>query len=298
MMRDTQVLRTVLDLVQTIILRLYLTRERVEMADKEWVGEERLRGSGIYRRLAAYAATSAAVRGLLTTVEQECAAAVQQAKTVVRYMKDYTLHDGEHQLGVLELMERIIPPSTLEGLSPLELALLILSAFEHDLGMAPPEEDVRVWLGQGDPLTEQAGEREEFHAFCRGTAEYAERFAGKELAGGDWEAFLRTKLQDFIRQGHGPRGERMIRQKDLRYGNFGFSDMLARICGSHVRDTESLYLDGVLDVARLVGDGEYVNEAFVAVVLRLADLLDFSPRRAPEFLLNHLAIFDPVSSSG
>lgn len=260
-----------------------------------WVGAERLRASGIYQRLAAYAGTSVAVKGLLATVEQECAAAVQQAKTVVRYMKDYTLHDGEHQLGVLELMERLIPPATLEGLSPLELALLILSAFYHDIGMAPAEEEVCAWLGQGESLAGEAGEREDFLAFCRGTAEYAERLVKNELDSSEWDAFLRRKLQDFIRQMHGIRGERMIRRRDLRYGNISFSDMLARICGSHVQDTESLWSSGGLDVARLVGDGQYVNEVFVAVVLRLADILDFSPGRAPEALLQRLAVHDETS---
>lgn len=258
-----------------------------------------LDSSPIYKRLLAYGDSSPAARELAVTVEKACGAAFQQAKTVIKYLPNYTLHDATHLFKVLELMGRLIPPDTLASLSPLELALLILSAFWHDIGMAPPEEQVRLWRGEwsGEPGTEEIREREEFLAFCRSVPEYWERFSGRELTGGDPEAagFLDSMVEAWIRKEHTIRGARMIRNGKFLYGNFDFRDMLARICASHGEDANTLLQGQGLEVARLVGDGEYVNEVFMAVVLRLADLLDFSPERAPEVLLRHLAIRDRTS---
>ena len=53
------------------------------------------------------------------------------------YLKDFTLHDSDHSFRVAERIWEIIPPQTREILSEYELALLILSAYLHDIGMAP-----------------------------------------------------------------------------------------------------------------------------------------------------------------
>ncbi|MGI9952924.1 hypothetical protein V3F56_11230 [Moorellaceae bacterium AZ2] len=258
-----------------------------------------LANSPIYQRLLAHRDDFPAVSSLVATVERACRAALQQAKTVIRYLPNYTLHDATHLLQVLQLMGKLIPPTTLSSLSPLELALLILSAFWHDIGMAPPKRQLQAWRGEwsGEPSAEDIREREEFLAFCRSAPEYWDRFSGRELTWCDPEmaGFLNSMVGAWIREGHITRGARMIRDEEFLYGGFDFRDMLARICASHGEDAGTL-LDGQgLEVARLVGDGEYVNEVFVAVVLRLADPLDFSPERAPQVLFKHLAIRDRTS---
>lgn len=52
---------------------------------------------------------------------------------------DFTLHDAEHSFRVAEWMARIVPDDVLPKLSVYELALLLLSAYLHDIGMAPEQ---------------------------------------------------------------------------------------------------------------------------------------------------------------
>ena len=52
------------------------------------------------------------------------------------YLHEYTLHDYSHSLSILEIIEKIIPKSTLDNLNLIELSLIIYSAFMHDIGMA------------------------------------------------------------------------------------------------------------------------------------------------------------------
>ena len=50
---------------------------------------------------------------------------------------DFTLHDDGHSFRVAKRMFEVIPPETVEGLSPYELAFLVLPAYLHDIGMTP-----------------------------------------------------------------------------------------------------------------------------------------------------------------
>src|SRR6476646_602626 len=59
---------------------------------------------------------------------------------------DFTLHDAEHSFRVANWMARIIPADVLPKLSAYELALLLLSAYLHDIGMTPEQARVqRHW---------------------------------------------------------------------------------------------------------------------------------------------------------
>ena len=51
--------------------------------------------------------------------------------------KDFTLHDAAHGFRVTTWMVQIIPSDVLKALSIYELALLLLSAYLHDIGMTP-----------------------------------------------------------------------------------------------------------------------------------------------------------------
>ena len=71
--------------------------------------------------------------------------AYQKSKLILKHMPEYTLHDGDHLFRVLYLMEKLITVEKLNQLSTPELLLLILTAFFHDIGMAPKEKEIRAW---------------------------------------------------------------------------------------------------------------------------------------------------------
>lgn len=50
---------------------------------------------------------------------------------------DFTLHDSDHSFRVATTMHRMMTPNTEAALSVFELALLLLSAYLHDIGMSP-----------------------------------------------------------------------------------------------------------------------------------------------------------------
>src|SRR3569833_4394600 len=51
--------------------------------------------------------------------------------------RDFTLHDAAHAFRVAEMMTKLVPADVAEHLSLFELALLLMSAYCHDIGMMP-----------------------------------------------------------------------------------------------------------------------------------------------------------------
>ena len=80
-----------------------------------------------------------------STVLNGVSDAYEKSKLILKYMPEYTLHDGVHLFRVLNNMEKLIPEENLEKLTLPDLMLLILTAFFHDLGMAPYEYEIRAW---------------------------------------------------------------------------------------------------------------------------------------------------------
>jgi hypothetical protein len=56
---------------------------------------------------------------------------------------DFTLHDHDHSYRVAQRMANLLGSAQLADLSNLELALLLLSAYLHDIGMTPGRDQVK-----------------------------------------------------------------------------------------------------------------------------------------------------------
>src|SRR5665647_284215 len=94
--------------------------------------------------------------------------ALQRTKTIISHMGEFTLHDGDHLFRVLNLMEKLLPEQVIKNLTSPELMLLILSAFFHDIGMAPDEKQVLIWRNIWDDEPEIEPEYEKtFNEFKR-----------------------------------------------------------------------------------------------------------------------------------
>lgn len=56
-------------------------------------------------------------------------------------MPEFTLHNANHSIHVIENIERITPSETLKQLNAIEISILIYAAYLHDIGMiASPDE--------------------------------------------------------------------------------------------------------------------------------------------------------------
>ena len=196
---------------------------------------------------------------LVTAVKSVCEQGLQLTKDIIRFFPNFTLHDETHSANVCRWMWRLLGDRTGE-LSVNEAALLLMAACCHDIGMA-------VSPAQEAQLRQRT---------YRGWDEYFR----KDL--GDAEEFDRTKtisdrmLRNFVRQRHHERVRENLAslrwsQELTRRGIR--QDTLVALCQSHGQP---------LDRNKLKNTAGKQDLLLCAVLLRLADMLDYDMLRAPE----------------
>ncbi|MGV8946899.1 MAG: HD domain-containing protein [Lutibacter sp.] len=239
---------------------------------------------------------------VMTLVDSGVSYAFQRTKTIIKHMGEFTLHDGDHLFRVLHLMEKLITEQTIKNLSTPELMLLILSAFFHDIGMSPDENEVLTWrkVWDDEPTFKDAAEEKTFNEFKRFYSarpeqqEIIERLInqGKNTNADTIKAYLIT---EYIRQTHAERAREIVDRdwnNKIVYRDTDLTVEFAQICYSHNEDALTL-LD--LDKNILCGSNTVACLPLVGVILRLADILDFDAKRTPPILYSHLYVRHPIS---
>lgn len=213
---------------------------------------------------------------------------------------EYTLHESTHSLNVLKTMGRIIPKETLEQMNELELTILILSAFLHDIGMVIARQRKKEILRRRD--------------FSHFKEKYSRMNYSLRKAKEEGKYRIATQIEDqlltfYLRQSHAIRGAEFVKQKfgsKLKYHDLDFSDLLCKICQSHGEPWEKLGvrrervygypLREEYPTCYLFGNFE-INAQFLAIVLRIADILDFDRERTPSVLFEYLYPISEISLS-
>ena len=235
-------------------------------------------------------------------VEDAVAYSIQRTKTIIKHMGEYTLHDDVHLFRVLYLMERLLTKEIINNLSVPERMLLILSAFFHDIGMAPDEKEVLTWqkIWDASPDIEDETEQQlfnKFKLFYTARPEQQETInklteQGKNAEISVIKSYLIT---EFIRQSHAERAREII-DKDwngkIVYRGTDLTVELANICHSHNEEALKLL---EFDKNYLCGTNTYACLPMLGIILRLADILDFDAKRTPLILYSHLYVRNPVS---
>ena len=174
---------------------------------------------------------------------------------------DYTLHTPEHSRKLLHIAGYIIPKKTLAALSDLELAVMIMSFYLHDVGMVVDEDRKNKLLA--DP---------EFLVFLETDGDFKERIEG-----------VRNELKSAAVEAK-PRLENQLGQ------------LYEAVCASHNENTSILELKDETGQYELdknyVCSDQRLNMQYCAAVLRLADILDFDAERTPAILFRSLGIED------
>lgn len=199
--------------------------------------------------------------------------------------KDFTLHDGEHAWRVAQLMVEVMSEEVSEQLSAFELALLLASAYLHDIGMSPQIDLVerhRDFLaGEGDLLSDE--DRGLFQAWLDREHDGIEPPV-ENRAEAD---FL---LMHYVRDRHVAWGERWIRSEIadlLAVPDYeDFAEDLIRLCRSHHQGYPDLVSEEFEPRFLRLGKA-VVHRRYLACVLRIADVLDVDPERTPPILFNH-----------
>lgn len=202
---------------------------------------------------------------------------------------NFTLHDSQHSRRVAEWMASLAG-ETLSELSPYDLAMLLLSAYLHDIGMTPPLGRVKanyILLLTGDSGDMTAEQIDELQAWLddewdglvpplsQGTPSAEElRLADQIIAG-----YVRHRHNDWSAQWM---REHLAEATKRLYPNF-LADLI-RLCGSHHLEADEL-LSPKFEPLRV--GSEVLHLRYCACLLRVADVLDFDPERTPPILFAH-----------
>lgn len=173
---------------------------------------------------------------------------------------NFTLHNTGHSFRTMEYMSRLIGDIT--KLNELEITILIYSALLHDIGMAVSEEDINSI-------------KTDSFSFCE-----VKFSAMKKIMGGNED----LALQEYVRRIHALLSGKYIREnlKDKlvipKLSTLDFTSELALICEAHTEDYD--WIKSNLRTNEIRGDYSF-NSQFIAVILRLADILDIDGNRTP-----------------
>ncbi len=220
---------------------------------------------------------------------------------------DFTLHDDGHAFRVAEKMLEVIPDAVFPKLSPYELALLLLAAYCHDVGMTPKRRKVQLhyeFLVAGEQQADRDGDRPD-------DAEKADGLTDQEKAdflrwldddgrgiepglctGGTSRGKLRLAnemLTHYSRAKHDDWSAEWMRgnlAKDLLPDWPDARDDLIALCSSHHHGHDRL-VDPTFDPRLIGASGQVVHLRYLACVLRVADILEFDPERTPDVIFKH-----------
>ena len=194
---------------------------------------------------------------------------------IVETLPTYTLHQSTHSKNIVRLITKLLGDRIAE-LSSLEAALLIISAFWHDIGM-------------------YFGDQERKNLICEARwREFLENNPRAYIAvSGDRKAEPPLEIAElYCRWTHAERvfvHIRKARQQghSFKWGVYDLSEELGHLCFSHNLNIK----DVISKLSSLIEfRGGEADILFCSILLRLADILDFDRSRSPESVYKYLGI--------
>ncbi len=230
-------------------------------------------------------------------------------RVTAREMETFTMHDRVHGRKVAHLMWHILKPERREQLTPPEIALMLLAAHLHDLGMglSPAERAVRLGPESDlwDKLEVQDAVRVAIEKLRKQIGDIKVSDSVKRRAEQQLFQAEEALLTQDTRERHATklRYEEILallaefHQKDptktpdieasLSFDGDSIRDKLVDVCVSHNEDADALVGSDEknLDRPRFPKDFPVgrcgADLHLVAAALRLADILDFDRERTP-----------------
>jgi len=200
----------------------------------------------------------------IADIEKACNDAEDILTKIPDTFPTYTLHDATHSLNVCKLMAELLGEDGISKLVALEAALLILSAYYHDIGMVYTQEEKEALLHS-----------QEFKDFQK-----EQPYAYIKIKENNEE--IPDDIADlYFRSIH---HQRMERIPDLIIEGIPIRQYLISLCKSHGETVDSGTLKEI--------NKDIVDLVFCAILLRLADIMDFDQSRAPDVLYDFLKLKD------
>lgn len=199
-------------------------------------------------------------------------AAVIYLNDVRQEFKNYTMHDGTHVWNVLEAMGGLLG-DYIDRLTIGELELLILVACLHDLGMVYTEEEKADYLA--DKMRYKMFMKEHYPEWL-------------ECEPKEWPSDIQ---QWYLRMLHPFRVSEVLQNQvwkelfEQRTKETAPLRCILAVCQAHGESPEALRGDSNLEYL----PASDIDPLFCALLLRLADLLDFDDTRAPKILYGYVS---------
>lgn len=179
-----------------------------------------------------------------------------------RFFSNYTLHDINHSIRVVIHMGNLV--YDLNKLSNFELEVIIYAALFHDIGLVVFDHEIEC-IKKGNYIDPNG----------RDYKSILERSESEDHA-----------IQEFIRPIHGYRSNRYIceyLEQELTNSDstiLSFVQELASICESHEKDIK--WIEQL--ETHIENGNDSCNQQFIALILRLGDILDYDCQRTPYHL--------------
>jgi hypothetical protein len=209
---------------------------------------------------------------------------------------DFTLHDAGHSFRVSDRIHQLIPADVLPQLHVYELALLLLGAYLHDIGMTPERRKVSQhydFLLTGAPGNLSQAEADCFQAWLDEEGEGIVPPLSPTQPTADILHRAEQIITYYCRFKHNDWGEEWIRShlSESKLGKYStWLDDVVVLCRSHHEGYLELAEQSRFD-SKIVGNpGRPINPRYLAMLLRAGDVLEFDPERTPEVLLRHRSV--------
>lgn len=212
----------------------------------------------------------------ITGVKIICNFGVERAMTIRDNFPMFTLHDEIHICNVMRLMVELLENAT-HNLSRDEVAMLIMAACCHDIGMSYSENDKEELFNDIDRLNKYLDNNK---------SEYVKAYAN----GVNKPNMTDDMIQNYLRSIHHERIMELICKLEwptILEGKIDRQDLIT-VCQSHGSDIS------VLDVMEPTST---IDLRFCAILLRLSDILDFDTIRSPKAVYEYCGFEEKHSTN-
>jgi molecular chaperone HtpG len=208
----------------------------------------------------------------------------------------YTRHTIQHSDAIVLQISKLLfkderPSGAVVELSAVESYILITAAYLHDSGMVASDEEKKQILSSAKWcrwLSSEKWRQDRWDAIQ--ALRHNQSIPDDTIRNFVADLETRFLLAEFIRREHHIRAGKVIQNYQSILGRFAFDDpmleeAIANVCVGHGLSTDELENPELYPELRDIR-GEKVNLRFLAILLRLGDLLDMSSDRACPLLLN------------
>lgn len=240
----------------------------------------------------------------------------EMTNTTVYEFMNYSMHDESHSINILESVEMILGKKRVDKLSRSDLWLLLNVAYAHDIGMVSEYKELEKLWSDGEfikyiEMTKNSLDKDDSNAAKlyifldklikrTGGAEYNDKefdftFEAYDAWPLEFRKDITLLMTNFIRKKHGTLSKKFFENPE-ETNNYIVCDRLYRLIGiiaaCHTADQKD-----VEDLpSRCKGFGkDKMHPRFVAMLLRLGDLLDLDNNRFDVFSLKHFGPLPEIS---